>query len=87
MSRLIKINPDTHSDPKPEGHEFGSFVISTLPNFSAIPKEEVLASMVNNASLTLSTNIDLAVSKVEVQKLQDKYDFCKHNNMLNKIHF
>ena len=42
--------------------------------------------MVDNAISTQGSNLDIGVSRVEVQKLQENY-FCKHTlNMLNKNH-
>ena len=71
MSRLIKIYPSIHTDPKPEGHEFGQYVFDPLPHISTVPKEEVVVNMVDNTILTQDTNLDIDISKVEVQRLQE----------------
>ena len=83
---MIKITPDRQSDPEQKGQEFSYYVCDTLLNISAVPKEEVVINMVDNAILTHGTNLDISVSTVSL-KLQEKDDFCKYIiNVLNKNH-
>ena len=56
-----------------------------LPNISAVLKKEVTVNMVDDAISTQCTHLDIGISKVEMQVIQEKDDFCKHIcNMLDK---
>ena len=84
ISRLIKFDLGIQSDSEPECHEFGCYIFDTLPNIRTFPKEEVIVNMVDNAISTQSTNLDIGISKVEIQGHQEKHDFYRHIlNMLN----
>ena len=65
-------------DPEPEGHEFGYYVLNSLPDMNTLCRQEVAINMLDNAILAYDNNPDTRISDKEIKEQQTKDDFCKH---------
>ena len=82
MSCLINIDPQIQSEPEPEGHEFGYYMLDPLPAL------EVQNIQTSSEGTTHDDNIDdslcnLPIDNNMLAKLQQQDEFCK--NIFNQI--